>query len=142
MNKIRPYEHKVQYYETDQMGIVHHSNYIRWFEEGRTFRLDEMGFGYRQMEECGIMSPVLSVSAEYKSMTHYEDVVLIETEILEYNGIKLALRYTVTDKKTGEVRCVGESRHCFLNREGKPLSLKRSYPQVHRMFEENIDNCV
>ena len=64
------YEHKVQYYETDQMKIVHHSNYIRWFEEARTAWMEEGGFGYAKMEEAGIISPVLEVDAKYKSMTH------------------------------------------------------------------------
>ena len=44
-----PYEHKVQYYETDGMGIVHHSNYIRWFEEARVDLLEQLGFGYRDL---------------------------------------------------------------------------------------------
>ena len=54
----RVYEHKVQYYETDQMGIVHHSNYIRWFEEARVDVLDQIGIGYKKMEEAGVISPV------------------------------------------------------------------------------------
>lgn len=136
MKEIKPYEHRVQYYETDQMGIVHHSNYIRWFEEARTFILEEMGFGYKKMEECGVLSPVLSVNAEFKTMTHYSDIVLIQMKVVSYNGIKLQLSYTITDKETGEVRCTGESRHCFLTREGRLLSLKRSFPEFHRLFEE------
>lgn len=136
MKNLKPYEHKVQYYETDQMGIVHHSNYIRWFEEARTYVLDEIGFGYKKMEECGILSPVLAVNAEYKSMTHYEDIVLIETNVISYNGVKLALSYKIMDKETKEVRCIGESRHCFLNKEGKPLSLKRYFPEIHQLMED------
>ena len=73
----KPYKHLVQYYETDQMGIVHHSNYIRWFEEARSFLLEENGFGYKKMEESGIISPVLSVNARYKSMTHYLSLIHI-----------------------------------------------------------------
>lgn len=126
------YEHKVQYYETDQMAIVHHSNYIRWFEEARTDILEQIGFGYEKMEEVGIISPVLSVSAEYKSMTHYADVVCIRTWLSSYNGVKMTVNYEITDKNTGEVRCTGESKHCFLTREGHPLSLKRSFPEIHQ----------
>ena len=76
----KPYKHLVQYYETDQMGIVHHSNYIRWFEEARSYILEENGFGYKKMEELGIISPVLSVNARYKSMTHYYDTVIIKPD--------------------------------------------------------------
>ena len=105
----KPYKHLVQYYETDQMGIVHHSNYIRWFEEARSFLLEENGFGYKKMEESGIISPVLSVNARYKSMTHYYDTVIINVKVVKYNGVKITLEYTVIDEKTGEVRCTGES---------------------------------
>ena len=59
--KVKPYEHNVKYYETDQMGIVHHSNYIRWMEEARMDLMDQMGFSYKQMEDQEIISPVLSV---------------------------------------------------------------------------------
>lgn len=135
---MEAYEHKVQYYETDQMGIVHHSNYIRWFEEARTYVLDKLGFGYKKMEESGVISPVLSVDAQYRTMTRYGDVVQIDARIAGYNGIKLALSYTISDKETGEVRCVGKSSHCFLNRDGKPVSLKRSFPDIHTVFEKAL----
>lgn len=62
------YEHVVQYYETDRMGCVHHSNYIRWFEEARTWLMAEGGFGYDRMEALGVMSPVLKAEAEYRTM--------------------------------------------------------------------------
>lgn len=130
--KLYTYEHKAHYYETDQMGIIHHSNYIRWFEEARVNLLEKMGVGYDLMEEMGIISPVLSVQCEYKSMTRFNDTVLIRTKVLEYNGVKLVITYTVVDKVSGEVRCVGETRHCFLSKDHKPISLKRSYPELHK----------
>lgn len=139
MQEVESYEHKVQYYETDQMGIVHHSNYIRWFEEARSYILEKIGFGYKEMEEWGIVSPVLAVSAEYKTMTHYSDVVVIQAKVTYYNGIKLVLSYVVSDKATGQVRCTGESKHCFLNAEGRPISLKRSFPKIHKLFEKMLE---
>ena len=58
---MKPYIHKVQYYETDKMGITHHSNYVRWMEEARIEFLDQIGWSYVRMEEEGIISPVLAV---------------------------------------------------------------------------------
>ena len=136
MENANCYEHRVQYYETDQMKIVHHSNYIRWFEEARVAMLDKMGLGYKKMEELGVISPVLEVNAKYISMSHFFDVVVIKIEITEYDGIRLAIKYTVTDKQSGEVRCVGSSRHCFLNERGRPISLKKHYLQAHNSFLE------
>jgi len=129
-----PYEHKAQYYETDQMGIVHHSNYIRWFESARMDLMKQMGITYKSMEESGIISPVLLVTCEYKSMVYFDDEVLVEVKIASYNGIKLSLSYTVTDKASGELRTTGSSSHCFLNREGKPVSLKKAAPAFHEGF--------
>ena len=134
MREIKPYEHKVQYYETDQMGIVHHSNYIRWFEEARTGIFEDIGFGYSEMEKAGILSPVLEVSAQYRTMAKYSDVVCIEMKLKAYNGIKMVFEYVIRDKETGEVRCTGESRHCFLAREGNLLSLKKAWPEAHDML--------
>ena len=53
--KIRPYEHHAKYYETDQMGIIHHSNYIKWMEEARMDLMDQIGLSYKQMEEMEII---------------------------------------------------------------------------------------
>ena len=128
------YEHKVQYYETDQMGIVHHSNYIRWFEEARTSIFEEIGAGYDSMEKIGILSPVLEVNAKYKTMTRYAEVVKIEMKIKAYNGIQMLLEYVICDKKTGEVRCTGESRHCFIDRKGKLVSLKKAWPEGDKLI--------
>lgn len=137
--KIVPYEHNAKYYETDQMGIVHHSNYIRWMEEARMDLMKQMGLDYKQMEAMEIISPVLSVSCEYHSMVHFDDVVVIEPRIVKYNGIKLEVEYRMTDKETGELRTTGRSSHCFLNRSGRPISLKRSYPEIDTKFFEYTD---
>ncbi|MGL6174475.1 MAG: acyl-CoA thioesterase [Cellulosilyticaceae bacterium] len=137
--QIKPYEHKAQYYETDQMGIIHHSNYIRWFEEARIDFLEQVGMGYEKMEEQGVISPVLAVTCEYKSMTKFGQTVRIWPEIKAYNGVKLTIGYKVEDTLTQEVRCIGESKHCFLSREGRPISLKRSYPEVSSILEQFLE---
>lgn len=134
MNNIRPYRHKVQYYETDQMGVVHHSNYIRWFEEARTDFMEQMGMGYDEMERRGIVSPVLSVEADYRRMVYFGESVTIETKIREYNGIKMTVEYEIVDDKTGMVHCWGLTKHCFLNSKGRPVSLKKDFPDFHEMF--------
>ena len=137
-----PYEHKAQYYETDQMGIVHHSNYIRWFESARMDSMKQMGVSYKEMEEAGIISPVLTVSCEYKSMVHFDDEVMIDVEITSYNGVKLVLGYRITDKETGELRTLGSSSHCFLNQKGMPISLKKTAPEFHSHFLKNCLNNI
>ena len=134
--KIRPYEHHAKYYETDQMGIIHHSNYVKWMEEARMDLMEQIGLNYKEMEEMEIISPVLSISVEYHSMVHFDDTVVIQTKLVKYNGIKMEVEYVMTDKETGELRTTGRSSHCFLNRSGKPISLKRSYPELDTKFFE------
>lgn len=134
--KITPYEHKVQYYETDKMGIVHHSNYIRWFEEARVDFLDQVDMGYEKMEEMGVISPVVSVECRYQGMTRFGDVVQILPCIEKFNGIRLVLSYSVLDKKSGELRCTGKSSHCYLDERGKPVSLKQACPEFYAIYKE------
>ena len=62
------YERKANYYETDMMGVVHHSNYLRYFEEARIAFMDSLGIPYKELEENGIMSPVLSVQCVWFSL--------------------------------------------------------------------------
>lgn len=134
MGELAVYKHKVQYYETDQMGVVHHSNYIRWFEEARTDYMEQMGMAYDQMEKSGIMSPVLTVEADYLRMVYFGSSVTIETFVKEYNGIKLTVEYRVIDDKTEMVHCRGTTKHCFIDQNGRPVSLKRACPQFHELF--------
>lgn len=139
MSKLPIYEHVVQYYETDQMAVVHHSNYIRWFEEARVYIFDRIGLGYREMEENGIVSPVTSVTAEFKTMTKFYDTVNIEVKFVKFTGVRLYIEYIISDKTTGEVRCTGRSEHCFIGNDGKIISIKRSNPDIYEKMQQYIE---
>lgn len=67
------YKRRAQYHETDQMGIIHHSNYVKWMEEARVRFMDLLGLGYREMEEQGIQSPVAGISVDYKKSFRFDD---------------------------------------------------------------------
>ena len=126
---MKPYEHKVQYYETDKMGIVHHSNYIRWMEEARIDFLDQIGWNYKVMEDNGIISPVTSVESKYKCNTVFGDVISIEVGVEEFKGIRLKLRYVM--KKGDVVVNEATSEHCFLDMDGKVLNIKKNKPEFY-----------
>lgn len=130
------YRHKVQYYETDRMGITHHSNYIRWMEEARADFLEKKGWPYERIEEEGIISPVISIDCRYKKPTTFADEVDIEVSVLEFNGVKLKIGYIM--KAQDEIVCEGESMHCFLSKEGKPVKLSKVLPDFHDMFQSSI----
>lgn len=138
---ITPWKHKVQYYETDQMGIVHHSNYIRWFEEARVDMLEQIGAGYDRFEADGVISPVLAVESEYKQMVRFGDTVEIRAAVEEFNGIRLTIAYQVVRISDGALCCTGKSRHCFLDGGGRPVSLKRSFSEYNQAISSLPSAC-
>lgn len=127
------YTHKVQYYETDKMGITHHSNYVRWMEEARIDFLDQIGIGFDKLEADGIVSPVIGIDCEYKKTTTFPDVINIDVNIKEFKGVKLTLSYEMKNNN-GEVVCIGQSRHCFLNKEGMPVRLSKEQPKLYEIL--------
>lgn len=135
---MQVYEHKAQYYETDQMGIIHHSNYIRWMEEARMDYLSQIGFPMEVIEDRGIVSPVVSVNCQYKKSCRLNEVIGIRIQVKEYNGIKLILEYEMFETKSKEVRAIGVSTHCFTDKEGHIVSLKKSYRQLDEAFNGNL----
>ncbi|MCD7815925.1 MAG: acyl-CoA thioesterase [Bacteroides sp.] len=132
MEKTELYRHNVKYYETDRMGITHHSNYVRWMEEARVDYLHHIGCDYAEMESTGVISPVLGVKCEYKMTTAFNDDVDIAVSTAEFNGVRLKLKYEMRMAASGELVCVAESEHCFVE-EGsfKPVNLKKRLPQVY-----------
>lgn len=130
---MKAYEHKVQYYETDKMQFTHHSNYIRFMEEARIAYLDHIGWGYDKLEKEGILSPVVSVTCDYKKSTSFPDTIAIVIRVLELSAVRLKLGYTMT--VSDKVVCTASSTHCFLNQSGRPISIKKQYPELYSLLE-------
>ncbi|MBR0081336.1 MAG: acyl-CoA thioesterase [Clostridia bacterium] len=130
------YERTAQYHETDQMGVIHHSNYVKWMEEARVAFLDSVGLSYRSMEEDGVLSPVIGISLEYKRPVRFGDVVSITVTPANYTGVRYELRYTMTNRSTGEVCTTAVSRHCFL-KNGRIVSLKKVLPETDRILMQD-----
>ena len=126
-----PYLRKVNFYETDQMGVVHHANYIRWFEEARAELLSRTGLKDDVLWDMGIRVPVLSCSCTYKKPTRYAGVVAIDTTLQSYNGARFSFRYEVRHSDTGKLAARGETSHCFVDEHLKPMNIRRRYPELH-----------
>ena len=133
------YKHKVQYYETDKMGIVHHSNYIRWMEEARVDFLEKIGWSYDQLEKVGLVSPVLSLNIDYSHPTYFSDMVSIDVEILELKMSKMRVGYKMTNEE-GEVVAKCESSHGFLLSSGRPAILKRDFPGLYEALLTHLSS--
>ena len=123
------YYRKAQYHETDQMGIIHHSNYVKWMEEARIGYMNQMGFSYKRVEEMGIISPVVEISVAYKKQVSFDDEIQISVSIKKYNGISLEFNYQFFNITKNEICTTAYSRHCFL-KNGKLISVKKEVPEL------------
>lgn len=133
---MEKYIHEVKYYETDKMGVTHHSNYIRWMEEARVYFLDKIGYNYKKLEDDGIVSPVIGVECEYKAPSTFDDKIEIQVDIEEFKGVKLEFKYTMINLKSGELVAEGRSKHCFLDKNNKPIILKKEFPELDEKLKE------
>lgn len=131
-------EHRVGYAETDAMGIVHHSNYIRWFETGRNDMLREIGYGYAQLERLGIWMPVIAVSCEYKMPAVFDELVIIRTWVGKLKGASIYLNYEVVRKETEELLVTGTSSHGFTDPNLVPMRLKKTFPELYEAMAQTM----
>lgn len=140
---MKAYIRKVQYYETDRMGIAHHANYIHWMEEARIDFMEQLGYSYAEMEEHGVYSPVRSLACEYKHPCTFNDELQIVVSIAAFNGARLVLRYEA--KMDDVVVFSASSEHAFIDEKGQILRLKRAVPELSSKIEllcEHHENDV
>ncbi len=130
---MHTYQHEVKYYECDRMGITHHSNYVRFMEEARVDFLDALGYGFDRIEAEGIVSPVISISCNYKHPTTFKDRIDIEVVISNMQDLKFEFTYTM--KVAGKVVCLGQSTHCFME-NGRPVIIAKRLPELYRLLTE------
>lgn len=134
------FERKINYYETDKMGVVHHSNYIRYLEEARCFFFDKLGMPFSDFEKNNVTIPVLGVNCTYKKHVTFDDILLINVFVKNYNGVRFTVGYDVKDKSTGNTVIIAETKHCFTDKNLKPINLKKILPKYSDMFQE-LNEC-
>ncbi len=127
---------RVSYYETDRMDVVHHSNYIRWFEDARVDFLEKANVPYHVIENSGLMLPVLSVSCEYKNPAKFGEMVRIESQLTYFNGVKFEVEYEIYNDETNQLCAVGKTSHCFVNENFKPVRIKKDYPDIYNALKK------
>jgi acyl-CoA thioester hydrolase len=125
---------RVRYQETDQMGVVYHSNYLVWFEVGRTDWIRQFGWSYREFEERGLLLPVVEVQCKYIRPARYDDEVVVRTELDSFSGGKLVFRYEVVRKEDEQLLVTGRSVHLWVNREMKRTNIKRAFPELYELL--------
>ena len=128
--------HRVQYYETDMMGVTHHSNYIRWMDEARVDLMDRIGFPYSRMEAEGVLCVVKSLQVNFLKPCTFGDEVDIAVTVRDFNGVVVTLAYDM--KVRDELVFSGTSEHVFLNREGRFVRMKKVMPEFCAVLEQQI----
>ncbi len=134
------FKRKINYYETDRMGVVHHSNYIRFLEEARCEMLLVNDMPYSSYESHGIMIPVLGVNLDFKRHVTFDDVIIIKPFVKDFNGVRLTMGYEVTNEKTNDIVLTGETKHCFTDMNLRPLNLKKACFDFYEKFEDLKNN--
>ena len=121
------------------MGIVHHSNYIRYFEEARLNWLEQIGLEYGRLEEMGIMIPVMFVNCQYLRPLRFGDEIEIQVKLARFDGIKMEYSYELYRKETGELCTTGHTGHCFLDDGMKPLRMKKRFPELYHAMQMALE---
>ena len=129
--KIKPYIRKVNYYETDRMCIVHHSNYIRYFEEARIYAMEQIGCDCLEMEKINLIIPVVDVYAKYHKSLGFSDQFAVYTKMTYFNGVKMSFEYEIRFTKDNSI---------FINEEGRPISIKKSHPDIYKKFMSLVED--
>jgi acyl-CoA thioester hydrolase len=120
---------RVRYAETDQMGVVYHSNYLIWFEVGRVELIRQLGLNYKQMEEEGCGIAVVDVHVRYKAPARYDDELMIETRLLAARGAVVKFGYRILRITDGLLLCEGETMHVVVGMDMKKRSLPPKYAE-------------
>ena len=86
---------RVRYVDTDQMGIVHHSNYVKFFEVARTEWLRAIGLTYKEMERRGVMMPIVEVNIKYRQPAYYDELIKVKAMVDELPMARMVFRYEI-----------------------------------------------
>ncbi|HIU64006.1 MAG TPA: acyl-CoA thioesterase [Candidatus Avacidaminococcus intestinavium] len=128
---------KVRFVETDMMGVVHHSNYFRWFELGRVAYLKEAGVEILDMMANGYLCPIKDVACTYKNSALFDDEIIIEATMIAFTKVKMVFAYKIIRAKDKVVLAEGQTTNAFTGADGKVKRLPDSYfGKIKRLYDE------
>ena len=131
MDRWHETEIRVRYAETDKMGIVHHSNYLIWFEAGRSDLCRARGFSYKEMEEQDKSLMVVAESyVRYKSPAFYEDILTVRTQVAEVRSRSIRFIYEIVRESDQTLLAEGETLHLVTDENKKVRLIPDSYREL------------
>ena len=133
-------EFTARYAETDQMGIIHHSNYPKWFEAGRTDFFKKLGVRYSKIEEKGVLLPLIDLKCTFKSPARYEDEILVRTQLIDMSCVRLTFSYEVYKKDEMILIASGETSHAWTDKLLKPVNIQKKMPELYHLLNEALQS--
>ncbi len=130
-----------RYSETDQMGIIHHSNYAVWFEAGQTDFLKTAGISNTKIEEKGILLPLYEMNCQFKSPAMYEDEILVITSLKCLSRVRMSFVYQVLNAEN-KLLATGETMHAWTDKALKPVNAEKTIPEVYSILSQTINKNV
>ncbi|MGI6697166.1 MAG: acyl-CoA thioesterase [Clostridia bacterium] len=129
------------YRDTDQMGVVYYGNYYAWFEVGRNEFIRSLGLSYKELEEQGIMLPVIESRCVYKTPARYDDLVIVRTGVSEMTGARISFVYEVIRERDGALLAQGSTVHAFTDAKTfKPVNLKKRCAEYYAKLVDCMKN--
>ena len=130
---------RVRYGETDKMGVVYHPNYYMYFEIGRTEFLREMGgMSYKDLEDAGVMMPIIETKCKYNIPAKYDDELTVYTSIETMTVARITFTYKIIRKKDEAFIVEGETSLAFVNKCGRVINMKKHYPELFEKLRSFI----
>lgn len=129
----------VRYAETDQMGIAHHSNYPIWYEVARTDLMKEMGMTYAELEQQGLIMPLVELHSKYISAAYYEDRLVVQAELKKVTGMKLEFEYVIYREADETPINVGKTLHALVGRDLKPVNVRKEFPDLYQKLLSAVE---
>jgi acyl-CoA thioester hydrolase len=116
-------KNRTLYGDTDRSQSVYHANHLRFFEMGRASLMRDSGCTYREIEEGGLIYPIIEVGIKYYSPLHYDDVMWIHTRPDKLERVRIQFNYIITHADSNDIVCKGFTRHCATNASGRPVAI-------------------
>lgn len=135
-------EVRVRYAETDAMGVVHHANYLLWFEVGRVELLRAWGIPYSEFEARGIAAPVVESTLHWRWPAKFDDLLRIETSVGELSPVRIRFHYRILRPADGRLLCEGHTLHAFTGASGRPVALRKAAPDLHETLQAKVSTGV
>lgn len=130
-----------RYGETDQMGVIYHSNYFRYFEVGRTDFYKAIGFSYKVLESEGVLFPVLECGCTFTSPAHYDEEIIVKTRLESFKFARFRMHYDIVRREGDAEKLLvsGFTEHAFASRELKPINIKKTHPALYDRLKKALE---